>query len=207
MDNYERILSESFQLFVKFGIKSITMDDIAKHIGISKKTIYENFRDKNDLLKQGLLYHKNIQDTNIKLVIANSENVLEAIYKVMFEASKHMHKINPSFFTDLKKYHHKICEEFVPRNQKEKMEITLELINKGVNEGIFRNDFNIEMITKLLLYQMNILSDENMFANATYSKSDVFRTIIENFTRGIATPKGLSIIEDIIEKNKENKQL
>lgn len=203
MEVFERILTESFKLFAKNGIRSVTMDDIAKHIGISKKTIYENFRDKDDLLKQGLLFHKENQDKVLLSIMAISDNVLETIYKVMFEATTHMRGINPVFFSDLKKYHYKLCEDLIPRQREEKMILLQGLIEKGIAEGIFRDDLNTLLITKLLNYQLDGLSDEDFFPVSEYSRAEVFRSIIEIFTRGIATLKGITIIEEIIERNKK----
>lgn len=206
METYERILSESFSLFVRYGIKSVTMDDIAKHMGISKKTIYEHFRDKDDLLRQGLLFHKDVQDKNMQVIMATSENVLETIYKVMFEAVSHMHKVSPAFFSDLKKYHHKLCDDVLPRHHREKMQMLIELIEKGITEGIFRNDFNVDIVSRIMNFQLDMLSDEERFPTHSYTRAEIFKTIIECFTRGIATPKGIAIIEDIIEREK-NKQM
>jgi len=202
MTTYERILSESFQLFVKFGIRSVTMDDIAKHMGISKKTIYEHFRDKDDLLKQGMLYHKELQDKNIRYFIATSNNVLEAIFKVMFESASNMHKVHASFFSDMKKYHHAICTEFMPKHQDEKTVLIKELLDKGVADGVFRSNIDTTVVAKLFNHQLKAIADDELFPAETYSKAHVFSVIIENYMRGIATTKGIGIIEELINKNK-----
>ena len=202
MTTYERIVSESFQLFVKYGIRSVTMDDIARHMGISKKTIYEHFRDKDDLLKQGMLHHKEQQDKNIRYFIATSSNVLDAIFKVMFESASNMHKVHVSFFTDLQKYHHSICQEFIPRHQHEKTNLIQELLDRGVADGVFRNDIDTSIVAKLFNHQLKALTDDEMFPSGEYSKAQIFRIIIENYMHGIATGKGIEIIEELISKNK-----
>jgi len=203
METNERILTESFQLFVRYGIRSITMDDIAKQLGISKKTIYENFRDKDDLLENGIIQHKLNQERNIEFVLATSSNVLEAIYKVMFETISNMNKVNPAFFMDLKKYHPKLCAKFIPQHEKEQEARVVDLIKMGKEDGIFRTDVNEIIAAMVLNYQLKALSDPDVFSPELFSITEVFKTMIENFTRGIATPKGIKIIEEIIENNKE----
>ncbi len=204
---YERILNESFQLFIQYGIRSITMDDIAKHMGISKRTIYENFRDKDDLLHAALINHKKEQNRNIYAIISTTPNVLEAIYKVMYDFVNRLNQINPTFFSDLQKYHHKICQELIPRQEEEHMKMLYDLIKKGIDESIFRNDINIDIISRILNIQFKATSDEKLFPSGTFSRADVFMNIIVNFTRGISTPKGIEIIDNLIETRKKNKNI
>ncbi|MDD3876915.1 MAG: TetR/AcrR family transcriptional regulator [Bacteroidales bacterium] len=203
MEIQERIVVESFKLFINNGIRSVTMDDIAKHLGISKKTIYENFRDKDDLLKNCILYHKELQERNINLVITTSKNVLDTIYKVMFETVSNMQKVHASFFSDLEKYHYKLCKTFIPQDDKEKKLMLESLLSRGVAEGIFRESTNIKIAATILNYQLKGISNKDVFPPEEFKSTVVIRTIIENFTRGIATPKGIEIIEQIIEQKEK----
>lgn len=205
MEVYERIIAESFQLFIRSGIKNITMDDIARNMGISKRTIYENFRDKDDLIKAVMLNHKNEQNLKIKSILATSSNVLDAIFKVMHDVMSRINQINPSFFTDLKKYHHRTCEELMPRQENELMKMLDGLINRGISDGIFREDIHVGIVTRTLNLQFKAISDEQLFPTGEFSKSEIFSAIIVNFARGIATPKGVGIIEELIETRKNNK--
>lgn len=200
MDIKNRIVIESFQMFGKFGIRSVTMDDIAKELGISKKTIYEHFKDKNELLRKGIDYHKTLQDARISEIKASSENVLEAMYKIMFEAVSNMQKVNPAFISDLKKYHYKLCDELMPKHEEQQIEEAVELFEKGVADGIFRDDVDIPIAARILNHQLKTLTDEKLYPNDNYSGIDVFKTIILIFTRGMATPKGMKIIDKILEQ-------
>jgi len=207
MDIQERIIIESFEMFVKYGIRSVTMDDIAKTMGISKKTIYENFRDKNDLLEKGIMLHKQMQERNIEYVNATSKNVLEAIYRIMFDTISNLQKVNPAFYVDLKKYHSKLCSKFVPQHEKEQEQRVVELIKKGKEDGIFRISVNERIAAALINYQLKALSEHDAFPLEEFSIIELFQTMIENFTRGMATTKGIKIIEQIIEdKEKETKK-
>ncbi len=201
MEIKQRIIEESFQMFVRFGIRSVTMDDIAKSMGVSKKTIYEHFEHKEDLLCQCINYHKSLQDTRINEIKKSSENVLETIYKIMYEAVSNMQKVNPAFLADLRKYHYKLCEELMPRHEQQQVEEALALFEQGVADGIFRDDIDLKIAAIVLNKQLKTMSDENVFVAENISVIDAFKTIILIFTRGMATTKGLEIIDRILKQN------
>jgi len=207
MENKERIIVESFALFIRYGIRSVTMDEIARQMGISKKTIYENFRDKDDLLKAGILYHKEINQKSVDYILTSSKNILEAIYKVMFETVSNMQKVNPLFFNDLKKYHHKLCREFMPGHEKDKVDMLRNMIEKGKQDGIFNAHVHSETASILMNELLKTVSDDDIFPAEGFSKPEIFRSIVEIFTRGIATPKGVKIINRIIKENENKTQI
>jgi len=202
MEIKERIIQEASGLFAKNGIRSITMDDIARHMGISKRTIYENFRDKDEIVHLCIEANKQEQRQCKRAAVATSSNVLEAIYLIMFEVATQMDQINPAFITDLRKYHHKLWKESAIKHQEEHIKDLRKLIVKGIEDGIFRDVINVEIITRMLNLQLSEITNEESFPSELFSRSDVFVNIIINFTRGIATPKGIKIIEKIIEQKK-----
>lgn len=206
MEVKERIVVESFALFIRYGIRSVTMDEIARQMGISKKTIYENFRDKDGLLKESILHHKSINEKNIDNILISSKNILEAIYKVMFETVSNMQKVNPLFFSDMRKYHHKLCNEFMPGHEKDKIDMLKGMIEKGKNDGIFIDSVHAETAATLMNQLLKAVSDDDVFPSDTYSRPAVFRSIVEIFTRGMATPQGIKIINKIIKKNEKKNQ-
>ena len=196
MEVPEKIIVQSAELFIRSGIKSITMDDISREAGISKRTIYENFKDKDDLLRSCLNYLDNSYKNETEEIIKNSENVIDTVFRILKHGIKVFATINPLFFTDLKKYHFNIWIETHRINNEKYLEQTHSLVKKGINEGFFRKNINIDIVTTLLHEQLKILSDEQIFPSGKYSKSVVFENIMINFIRGIATQKGISIIEN-----------
>lgn len=203
MEISERILSEASQLFMKHGIRSVTMDDIAKEMGISKRTIYENFRDKDELLKNCILKNREEQKLQIHGLVATSSNVIDAIFRVMVEVTATMNKIHPSFIIDLRKYHYQIWKNFVMQHQADHIRELGRLIQKGVEDGIFRQDIIVDIVTRMLNLQLRELSNEEVFPPDLYSRAEVFVNIIVNFTRGIATEKGIRIIEQILDEQRQ----
>lgn len=137
------------------------MDQIAEHLGISKRTIYENFKDKTDLLRQSV-YEASIFHREMSLKVFNeSENVIVGIYQLAEFMRMTMKKINPLFFSDLKKYYPDIFKLFEERSDIRNYSLTFTMLKKGVNEGIFRKDFNIELVNEAWQEIISVISNKN----------------------------------------------
>ena len=201
MDKHkERIIDEAITMFMKHGIRSITMDDIAKQCGISKRTLYESFKDKEDLLmncveKIHLIKKKNHQD-----IVAQSENVIEVLLNKVNQVVKESSQFNPTFQQEITKFYpaiaarqEKYFEEFASN------EIN-RFIKKGMNQGLFRNELDVDIVTRLLMGQIRFVFFDLM-SNSKFQAPEVFQTMILCFTRGISTSKGLEIIEQFEKTN------
>ena len=194
MEIKDRIITEARQLFVKYGIRSITMDMIAEHLGISKRTIYENFRDKDELLKSCIVTAMADQREINEEIIRNSSNIIEATFVFIKNSINTLKQINPSFFFDIKKYYPAIWSENIHKNDKRNLNRTISLLNQGVSEGLFREDINVEIIARLILEQFKLLSNQEIFPEDKYSMIDIFENIVINFIRGIVTDSGLKLV-------------
>jgi AcrR family transcriptional regulator len=198
----ERILNEASLMFRRQGIRSVTMDDIAQHLGISKRTLYENFSDKNELLRHCILTHAETGKQLNKAIIDGASDVIHGFFLLMNEGIKNMNELNPNFLSDLRKYHHKLWNElFISSHHDHLNEMKLMII-RGIEQGLFREDLNIEIVIRILYIQLKALSDENEFPTNSFPKQEVFLNIIVNFTRGIATPRGIEVIEKLIQSKK-----
>ena len=194
----ERILDEAAKQFLSYGIRYVTMDEIAASLGISKRTVYENFKDKKELVSNCLHELMIQQEIKTKELCSKSENVIETISYLMQEGIKKLNSINPLFFTDLKKFYPEIAETIYNENVKSSQELTTQLLRKGIEEGIFQEDIHIPIVTKLFHEQINVISDEKLFPPDEYNFSEVYKNLVINFMRGISTSKGIAIIEDIV---------
>ncbi len=191
----ERIVNNAVELFIRSGIKAITMDDISAEAGVSKRTIYENFRDKDELLRACLVFMDNHHAQETERVIAESTNTIDMVFRFLKHGIEAINSINPLFMTDMKKYHFRIWKETYIINSDKYLAQTFTILKKGINEGLFRKNIDIEIVAKLLNEQLTLMSDERIFPSFKYSKTTVFENIIINFFRGIATAKGLDIID------------
>jgi hypothetical protein len=129
----------------------------------------------------------------------SSKNVIETIFSFMQEGIKAMNSINPVFFRDLEKLYPKTWNNLHMENEKEALSLSQELLQKGISEGLFRQEINIPIVAKLFYQQMNLLADEKVFPRNEYNYSDVFQSLTINFMRGISTTKGIEFIDKMLE--------
>ena len=200
MELKERIVEEAHLLFFQKGIKSITMSDIATHMGISKRTLYEVFKDKEELLEVCIERNIKYGKAEIKKLAEESENVIDALMRIYAKNLNDMHKINKSVIHDLKKYH-PLLYKTIECKQKEDTETFIPLFEKGVKQGLIRTDVNYEILIWLLKAQFKMLMEGDFMPIDKYPIEDFVEAIILNFTRGIATPKGNELINEMVIKS------
>ena len=194
------ILNAALEQFMSKGIKEVKMDDIASLLSVSKRTIYELFSDKEELLLEALkLLHERTRSEG-KAIIRRSEHILDIIlnlYGLYFELLK---KVNKKFFTELERYP-RICQRNKEREAKNNKKF-LAWIELGRKQGLFREDANFEVLSYILrrdleiIFTVNIKGEENELSK--YTPEELGRTLILSYLRGISTPKGQEIIENYL---------
>ena len=195
MELRDRIIKEAFELFVKYGIRTVTMDQIAGQLGISKRTLYESFKDKNNLLLEGMkVFMMNKKEEALEIVKKTS-NVVEAIYTFGKWGEDTKRKITPLFFEDIKKYYPEVHEQFFSQHTVRDFTITHTLIVKGMNEGVFLKDLNADLVNDYVYELMNIIHNDSIFPKNEYSERELFKNIIMPYFVGICTKKGQQFIE------------
>jgi AcrR family transcriptional regulator len=197
----EKIVVTALTVFRENGIKSITMDDIAAMLKISKRTLYEIFEDKEALLKECIMYHQNIAQKVWEEIVSDSTNVLEILLKCYRKSVEILHKTDGRFFEDIKKYPeaHKLIMSY----RKQDGDIIANFLRKGVTQGLFREDVNYEIIQILLHEQFNVLKNTDICHQ--YAPLEVFETIMLTCLRGISTQKGADELKNFVyEYQKKN---
>lgn len=190
----ERIVKTAAKSFSAHGIKRITMDDIAVSLGISKRTLYEVFPDKETLLEECILKEHQRKDAFIQEVLVTSDNVLEVLLKCYLRSIERFHATNKKFFEDIKKYPR--AYELMRRDNARNSEDTINFFKEGVTQGIFRNDVNFAIVNLLVREQLDLLM--NTYLCDRYSFLEVYESIMFTFLRGISTEKGASELETFI---------
>ena len=195
MDAKEKIKNGALKMFTTFGIRNITMDMIADELGISKRTIYENFKDKDELVKccieLAITEHKRIKEE----IQSKSSNIIELMILILKNGISIMKSVNPLFFHDLKKHYSTISQQTVEYNDKKNIDQLAEYLKIGIKEKLFRSNINVEIVAILFFEQLRILNEKNAFPEDKFSKVEVFENIVINFLRGISTEQGLSMID------------
>lgn len=190
----ERIVETAVEAFTKHGIKCITMDDIATSLGISKRTLYEVFSDKEALLEECILKKQEESDAFLKEVLASSKNVLEVLLKGYQHSIEAFHATNKNFFEDIKKYPK--AYELLTRRRDQDSEETVNFFKEGVSQGIFRDDVNFAIVSMLVRKQIDLLINTDVCKE--HSFLEVYESIMFTFLRGISTEKGAQELEAFI---------
>lgn len=199
----ELILRTALEQFTKRGIKDVKMDDIASILSISKRTIYELFNDKEQLLLEALKLHNEIILSEGKQIVRNASHTLEIILKLYDKYVDIISSINRKFFTDLNKYPD-ICKS-KKHNEEQNDKKFLAWIEMGRKQGLFREDANLEIFSYILrknletIFTVNMNAEENKLGK--FSPHELGRTLIIFYLRGISTPKGQEIIETYLNEN------
>jgi AcrR family transcriptional regulator len=200
MDYKQRIIEEAAVMFRTYGIRSVTMDMLANQMGISKRTIYEVFRDKDELLQGVLKWMTAKQKELMTKLFTESDNIIEAIFKMLKLMSDHFQKMSPAFRMDVKRYHSDIMNKLDEQSELPYYGTNSEILRKGIAEGVFRKDIDIEITNKCLLEVARMTNDKDVFPPDSYLNKDVIRSFYINYLRGLSTNKGLDLI-DFYENN------
>lgn len=197
----ERIIMKATEAFTSNGIKCITMDDIAAALGISKRTLYEVFSDKESLLKECILKIQSDRDRYLQEVYEQSSHVLEVILAVFQKSIEIFHQTNKRFFEDIKKYP-KINAMMQDRRESDS-EKTISFFKSGVEQGIFRSDVNFAVVNLLVREQFDILMNTDICKE--YPFIEVYESIMFTYIRGISTDKGARVLEDFIQEYRKSR--
>ncbi|MGN6639209.1 MAG: TetR/AcrR family transcriptional regulator [Mucilaginibacter sp.] len=198
MSQIERIILGGEELFLKAGIKSVTMDDIAKHLGMSKKTIYQFFKDKNELVIA--LVKKKLQDDEDQMcdIIKRSNNVIEEMINMMKCSEEIFSRINPIVIHDLQKYHPDAWKQFQNFKSGVIVHTLEELLTKGIQQGYIRPDIDVKIIARMRVMQVEMGFNTSIYPTAEFNVWKVQQQLHEHFNYGICTLEGYKLLSQNI---------
>lgn len=187
---------------MRYGIKSMTMDDIARHLGVSKKTLYLYVTDKNDLVEKVMLSIVNRERAITREMCDNNPNAIDMLFELTKDVSKKFGQIHPSINYDLQKYHPKawgIFEEFRTVFVANCIE---ENITKGIEQGLYRSNLDPYVIARLYAVKMDMCMDGNVFPPDRYNFKSIHLELMRYHIRGIASDKGMVyLLEKVKQEN------
>ena len=189
------VLERVRELFFKYGVRSVSMDDICRDIGISKKKLYQLFSSKNELVEKLLLLERENFEIIFDTYNFEGVNAIDILLTVSKEVGDRFRDVSPSMTFDLKKYYpdiyHNHIEERIDFIFK-KIQINLE---KGINQGVYRDDLSVELISRLYIRRLIDLHNPEFFPADKFSFQTIFEAMFDNFIRGIGNPKGIEYYE------------
>jgi AcrR family transcriptional regulator len=199
----ERIIEASQELFSRSGLKSTTMDDIAKSMGISKRTIYENFKDKEAILAACVKMHFVENKQFVVETFQQADNVIAATLRLLHHGAELARQQRYHLIEEIKKYYPVVYKELMMCRRDEKLADMEKLVLQGIEEGLFREDLNSEIVSVVFYRQVEgiTMSDQQL---DRFSMLEVFENMVLIYLRGLCTQKGSELIDKLTIKFKSN---
>lgn len=191
----ELIIDTATGLFLKYGVKTVTVDRIVKELHTSKRTIYSHFEDKLSLLRACLaVYHAKVKQENEE-IIESAENAIEAMGYLHQKIVGRAQHVNPNFFNDILNYYPGLLNESYRNTGNFAHQQLWFLAEWGIRDGIFQEDMDVDVVVKTVLSLLKLLKDNDLFPVTEYSKERLTFAIMVPYMRGLCTPKGLQLLE------------
>ena len=204
MDLKEKILKTSLNLMMRIGPQSVTMDMVARDCGISKRTLYETFPNKHNLICDVIEYNQQQANAKFTQIFEQSSNSFEALMGVYRVAREFIQKTSPVFLTDIKRLYPEAFDEYKAQELNQILSLA-KIISKAKEEGLVLPGIKCKIAAYLFTNNMNNLHHMQDFPFPEYSVTEVFDGAFLNFMRGMATTKGQEIIEEHVVKYLNNK--
>ena len=195
----EAVVKGAMALFAKNGIKDVTMDDIAHALKMSKRTLYELFVDKENLLLYCVKTEGLWQRDRLREYVQNAVNVLEPVLYDLHFKMQALSLVTPSFFTDLLKYPKVVA--YVTEVRRGQRKLAVDYLSHGVQQGLFRSDVNFDIVYSVIVAQFDIMFSSKDFSK--YTPFELFNNLVLNYFRGCATPEGVRIMDEFFMRHSE----
>lgn len=203
-DMRERISSKAHDLVMKYGVRSVSMDDIANALGISKKTIYQYFVDKDELVEA--IIENTLGENQEKCTShrAAAQNAVEEIFSAKKLLREMFSDMNPSILYDLQKYHPKAFARFLKHKNDFLFGLLRTNLEKGIKEELYRDEINVDIITRFRIESMMMPFNPDFFSKHKHSLLEVEEQLLEHFLFGIVTLKGYKLVLKYKQESEKN---
>ena len=197
----EKILLGATDLFLNYGFKSVTMDDIANALGVSKKTIYQHFDNKTKLVEATTLNLFESISCGIDHICSLEKNPIEEIYSIKQFVMEHLKDEKSSPQYQLQKYYPEIFNTLKSKQFEVMQTCVTDNLNRGITQGLYRDSIDVEFIARIYFNGMLGIKDKDLFPLKKFSMNMLMNNYIEYHLRGICSPKGLDILNKFIKSN------
>jgi len=193
-DHRQNIIVAAFDQFRQYGFKSVTMDDLARTIGVSKKTLYELFRDKDELVLETVKHMLHENQMKTEAAFNASQNAVEQIIKILQLMECMVRGLNMVCYMEMQKFYPSAYKFLQMHKQEFLYKCVSENLKQGISEGLYREDIDIEIITRFRMESALIVFQNNIFPQDQYDIVKVNVQIFANYMYGIASIKGHKLI-------------
>jgi TetR/AcrR family transcriptional regulator, cholesterol catabolism regulator len=204
MNQEDAILAKSKELFFRLGVKSVTMDDLAREMGVSKKTIYQYVSNKSELVEKVMKKHVEEEKDSMCQLISNSGNAIDQTLSIIKNVLAHMKNIHPSSIYDIQKYYPKTWKVFLEFKNDFILKTIEQNLQKGVDEGLYRKDLNTNVIARLYINTIEYIVNPAFFPSIQYNFSVIYLEYIRYHIRGVVSEKGREYLKTLqLDENHE----
>ena len=203
MEIKDKILQAAFKLFMRHGIKSVSMDDIALNIGVSKKTLYKWFDNKDQLVLTMIQQEITAMEGECCSFTIEADNAIEELFSIMEMVRQKMAGMHPSLFYDLEKYHRAAWQVWTRHKNEFILKQIYTNIKKGIAQGWYRSDLDVDILARIRLAQIQDVFNPELFPPDKFDLQKVQIVTLEHFMMGIATLKGHKLINKYKEVTEE----
>lgn len=186
----EKVLEGALEQFVRYGIRSVSMDDVARGLSMSKKTLYQHFSNKDELVSEAVRKHLTEERAEMEEIVEQSENSIEELFLLAKCLRQHVFKINPSLLFDLQKYHAegwKVFQEFKSEFIIGQIKTNLE---RGIAEGYYRKELNPNILAVLRIELVELAFNDRIFPRSQFDFLEVQMQLFDHFVYGILSDEG-----------------
>jgi AcrR family transcriptional regulator len=197
-----RVIIGATEVFMRLGIKSVNMDDVSRSLGISKKTLYQYVKDKNELVRKAMQLHCEIEDNAIDAICAKGLNAIDESFEMMKFISDMLRLIHSSIMFDIEKYHPEIKGEMMENRQSRVFTCIYENINKGIKEGLYRSDLNPKITARLYVGLVELIFKPEHFKDEHLNFFELYLEMFRYHIRGIASEKGIQYLQQKVKEER-----
>ena len=205
MEAKERILVKSHELFNRYGIRSVSMDDIATQLGMSKKTLYQYYADKDELVNEVFNSVLDANRAQCRECTQKGENAIHEVFLSFDMVEEMLTNMNPALLFDMQKYHPTAFKKFQEFRNSFLFRLIKTNLERGIGEELYRPEIDIDLLSRYRVYSVLLSFDPEVFPNAKNQLVYVEQQLMEHFLFGIASAKGQKLIMKY--KNQRSKKL
>ncbi len=199
----KKILEKATDMFLNYGFKSVTMDDIANKMGISKKTIYAHYANKTSLVKDSTMFMFDVISMGIDNICSLNKNPIEELYEIKKFVMLNLKNEKSSPQYQLQKYYPKVYQLITKKHFEVMQDCVVKNVEQGIALGIYRENINVEFVSRIYFSGANSIKDQQLFPLEQFPVTTLMDDYLEYHLRGIVTPSGRKILNKIINSNQE----
>lgn len=194
MEEKERVLTFATELFFKYGVRNVTMDDLAQQLGVSKKTIYATYSNKREIVMAVANHFFRLEKERSETISAQATNAIDELFRIVIWSANVLKKISPNLVFEIQKYYPEAWEVFNEFHRGYVFEKVKENLHQGIGEGLYRPELQVDIVARLRVLQIESTLHTDFFPADQYDQASVQVAVFELFMHGLVSDKGRALL-------------